>query len=137
ERGPGHVFHHEIAASRFHYRVEDLDDVRVRELAGKRRLGNERLVLHALLLAVGVLVEQEYLDGDVALGERVAREVHLAGRTGTDLAEQRILADVLLELELHEPDVIASRVPRSAAGAPTPRRACRGTRLRRARQRAR
>ena len=101
ERRAGHVFHDEIAAAGLDHGVEDLDDVRVGELAGKRRFGDERLVLHALLLAVGVLVEQKHLDGDIALGERVAREIDLARRTGADLAQQRILADVLLELELH------------------------------------
>ena len=77
---PAHVLHHQVAVVGLDHRVEDVDDVRVVELAGERGLGEERLVHHALGLRVGMLVEQEHLDRDLAVGERVAREVHAAGR---------------------------------------------------------
>ena len=67
ERRAGHVLHHQVAVVGLDHRVVDLDDVRVVELAGERGLGDERLVLHALVLRVGVAVEQEHLDRDVAL----------------------------------------------------------------------
>ena len=61
----------------------------------------KRLVLDALGPRVGVRVEQEHLDRNLAVGERVAREVDAAGRAAADLApDQRIVADLLLKLEL-------------------------------------
>ncbi len=81
--------------------IVDVDDVRVVQLAGERGLGEERLVHHALGMRIGLGVEQKHLDGDVALGERVARQINAAGRSAADLADHRVLADVLLQLELH------------------------------------
>ena len=101
ERGAGHVLHDQVAVLGLDHCVEDLDDVRMAELAGERGLGEERLVHHALGLRIDVLVEEEHLDGDVAVGERVAREVHAAGRAAADLPNDRVFAQVLLELELH------------------------------------
>src|SRR3954463_9948208 len=94
--------------------------MRVVELAGERRLGDERLVLHALLLRFGVRVEGEYLDGHVALRERVAAEVDLAGGARADLAQHRVLADVLLAACLHgrESATICSRSSDSWKGLP-------------------
>ena len=82
------------------HRVVDLDDVRVVELAGERGLGDERLVLHALGMRIRVALEQKYLDRDVAPAERVAREIDRAGGAAADLPDQRVLAQLLLELEL-------------------------------------
>src|SRR2546423_2307611 len=90
-----HVFHDEVAAAGLDHRVENVDDVRMIQLARERGLRDERLVLHALLRLVGALIEQEHLDRDVALGERVAREVHPARSAGADLPHNRVFADVL------------------------------------------
>src|SRR5205823_3602064 len=81
-------------------RVEDLDDVRVQELAGERGFGEKRLAHHLRRLLGDMLVELEDLDRDVAVGERVAREIDAAGRPAADLAGDRVLADMLFELEL-------------------------------------
>jgi len=83
------------------HRVVDVDDVRVVELAGERRLGEERLVHHPLGVRIDLLGEQEHLDRHVALVERVACVVHAAGRARANFPDDRILADVLLQLELH------------------------------------
>src|SRR5436190_19529779 len=65
------------------------------------RSGEECLVHHPLGMRVDLLGEEEHLHRHVALGERVARAVDAAGRARADLADDRILPDVLLQLELH------------------------------------
>jgi hypothetical protein len=99
ERRAGHVLHHQVAVVGLDHRVVDLDDVRVVEPAGERGLGDEGLVLHALVLRVGVAVEQKHLDRDVAPAERVARGyaswAHCRFRAGAGIFP------VLLRLELH------------------------------------
>src|SRR5438045_6667622 len=101
ERRARHILHHEVAAPRLDHRVEDVDDVRMVELARERGLGDERLVLHALLRLVGALVEQEQLARDVAPGGWVAREVHPARSAAAELAHDRVFADVLDLASLH------------------------------------
>ncbi len=108
QRRAGDVLHHEVAAVRLDHRVVDVDDMRVVQLPGERRLGDERLVHHALFLRIGVLVELEHLDRHVAIGEGIAREVHLAGGAAADLLRDRIFADV------HGPNLTPWRVQRSA-----------------------
>ncbi len=112
ERRARHEFHHQVAVLGLGHGVEDLDDVRMAELAGERRLGEERLVHHALGLRIDVLVEQEHLDGDFPVGEGIAREVDAAGRSAADLANDRIFPQVLQELELHRHVVRAFRCER-------------------------
>src|SRR3990170_2660588 len=119
--------------------VEDVDDVRVIELAGERRFGQKRLVHHALGLRIGVLVEQEHLDRHLAVGERVARQVHMAGGAAADLAQDRILGELHLRLEGRRAAAARARLRwrhrpgrrrscRSTAAARLRDRACRGTR---------
>ena len=107
ERRAGHVLHHQVAAVGLDHRVVDVDDVRVVQLAGERGLGDERLVHHALGLGVDAGRELQHLDRDVAVGERVAREVHAAGGAAADLADHRVLADRLLPLDLFPPHAAA------------------------------
>src|SRR5258708_702755 len=114
ERGAGHVLHHQIAVLGLDHGVEDLDDVRMVELASERRLGKERLVHHALGLRIDVVGEQEHLDGDVPVGEGVARKINAAGRSAADLPNDRVFAQVLLELELHRH---RPRVPEECEGS--------------------
>src|SRR5213076_1182433 len=98
---PGNVLHHQIAVMGLDHRVVDVDDVRMIELPGKRRFREERLVRHALGYRIGVLFEEEHLDGEVALGEWIAREIDAAGRARADLAHDCIFSDLLLWLEGH------------------------------------
>ena len=95
ERLAGHVLHHQVAVVGLDHRVEDVDDVRVVQLAGKRRLGDERLVQHALAVRVGVGVEQEHLDRHLAVGEGIPRQIDAAGGAAADLPQDRVLAQLL------------------------------------------
>jgi hypothetical protein len=52
QRAATHVFHHDVGRVGVGHGVEDLHDVRVRELAGQRRFGDEELLLIARCLAV-------------------------------------------------------------------------------------
>src|SRR5882762_1131229 len=61
-------------------------------LAGKRRLGDERLVQHALGVRVGMGVEQEHLDRHLAVGEWIARQIDAAGGAAADLPQDRVFA---------------------------------------------
>ena len=101
ERGAGDVLHHQVAVVGLGHRVQDVDDVRVVQLAGERGLGEERLVHHALGVRVRVLVEQEHLDRHFPVGEGVARQEHVAGGAATDLADDRVLAELALRVETH------------------------------------
>src|SRR2546428_268217 len=69
--------------------------------AGKRRLGDERLVQHALAVRVGMGVEQEHLDRHLAVGEGVPRQIDAAGGAAADLPQDRVLAQLLFRFELH------------------------------------
>src|SRR5438309_2095135 len=101
ERLAGHVLHHQVAVVGLDHRVEDVDDVRVVQLAGKRRLGDEGLVQHALAVRVGMGVEQEHLDRHLAVGEGIPRQIDAAGGAAADLPQDRVLAQLLFRLELH------------------------------------
>src|SRR3989441_2040827 len=101
ERLAGHVLHHQVAVVGLDHRVEDVDDVRVVQLAGKRRLGDEGLVQHALAVRVGMRVEQEHLDRHLAVGEGIARQIDAAGGAAADLPQDRVLAELLFRFQLH------------------------------------
>src|SRR2546430_17668656 len=87
-----------IAVVGLDHRVVDVDDVRMIELPGKRPFRQERLVRHALGHRIGVLFEEEHLDGDVALGEWIAREIDAAGRARADRANNRVSSDLPLRV---------------------------------------
>src|ERR1019366_3747523 len=71
ERAAVDVFHHHVGEAFVHHRVVDLHDVRVRELAGERRFGDEQLFEQVAILGVGERVGEHHLDGDLAVGERI------------------------------------------------------------------
>ena len=129
QRAARHVLHHQVAAVRLDHRVVDVDDVRVVELAGERGFGDERLV-HARARSRyrAPRANSQHLDRDVALGERVARKVDVAGGAAADLADHRVLADRLLRLRLLDFHARAY-FGRRAAAARLRRRACRGSAL--------
>src|SRR5262249_14153437 len=91
ERAPWHVLHDDVRHLVAHDRVVDLRDVRVGELAGERRFGDEDLPedLAALRVVEALLVDD--LHGDVPASELVVAEIDLARRPVAELAEDLVL----------------------------------------------
>ena len=72
QRAAVDVFHDDVAAVVFGHGVVDGDDVRVRQLAGQRRLGDEQLAVALAVLVVAQHFRIDHLDRDLAVGKRVA-----------------------------------------------------------------
>ena len=95
ERPAGHELHDDVAGIVLDHRVVDRHDVRMRELAGERRLGEEELPVDASAGAVAQRLREDPLDRNLTVVERVAAEVHLAGRPFAELPDDRVLPDSL------------------------------------------
>ena len=98
ERGAVDHLHHEVAqriagAHVLEARVENADDVRMAQLAGERRLVLEEAQLAPCILGIGGELLQ-HLDRDLALAERIDREIDRAGRTLAEQLLHLVLADV-------------------------------------------
>ena len=70
-------------------------DVRMLELAGERRLGEEQLPEHPAAHGVAQGLGEDALDRHLAPAERVLAQEHLRGGALAELADDRIVGDVL------------------------------------------
>src|SRR5262249_32889501 len=89
------VFHHDVARILADAGVEDLCDVGMVELARERRLGEEELAEHAPAHGVAQRLGENALDRDLAPPERVLAQEHFRGGAFAELANDRIVGDVL------------------------------------------
>src|SRR5205814_8932575 len=90
-----HVLHHDVARVLAHAGVEDLADVRVRELAGERGLGEEELAEEAPAHRVAQRLRKDALHGHVARAERIVAEEDFGGRAFPELPDDGVVADLL------------------------------------------
>ena len=79
ERAALDVLHDDVAALLVGHGVEDGGDMRMRQLAGERSLGQEQLAEALAVLLVAQHLPLHDLDRHLAVGERVHAEVHGAG----------------------------------------------------------
>src|SRR5258706_11757656 len=102
------------------HRIVDLADVRMLQLAGERRLGEEQLPIKAAALRILERCGKCDLHRDVALVEGVATLVDLRSGAFTELAKNRVLADSLqLTAPGHQARGHASRLRARAAALRT------------------
>ena len=87
------VLHHHVILFALHHRVVDLDDVRVRELACERGLGEQQLAEGFAAARVLHHHRIEQLERHLLTIERIERQVHGAGRTMSEFFHDLIFAD--------------------------------------------
>jgi hypothetical protein len=95
ERAALDVLHHDVAVLALDHGVVDLDDVRVVELAGEARLVEEHALVERAVLGALERLGVDQLERDLALGERVVAQVHLAAGALAELGEKLVFADRL------------------------------------------
>ena len=93
ERLPADVLHHDVAQRLLDRHVEQLDDVGVAELADQRGLVQEERAVAPLQSRGAGL--RERLDGDVAPGEGIFREIDDARGAEAQLLDDVVFADAL------------------------------------------
>ena len=106
-RAARHVLHDDVAGVLADARVVDLRDVRVLELAGERRLGEEQLAEEAPARRVAQRLRKDALDRHLAVAEGVVAQEHLGGGAFAELARDRVVGDV-----------VQARRPRGASSPP-------------------
>ena len=94
ERATFDVFHDDVAALVVGHRVVDGADMRMRQLAGERGLGQEKLAKPLAVLFVAEDVPLDDLDRDLAIGKRIHAQIDGTGRAFAQFAQDLIFADL-------------------------------------------
>ena len=89
----GDVLHDDVAEFFRHHRIENLDDVRVVELADQRGFVQKEMGVDLALISIIKNIGGGNLDRHVALGEGVAAQVDRAAGPFADLFDQLIFAE--------------------------------------------
>src|SRR5258705_11226755 len=71
------------------------------QLSGERGLRQEELAVHPAALGIVEGLGERDLDRDVAPAEGVVAEIDLGGRAFAELAQHRVLADLLEHAAVH------------------------------------
>ena len=95
QRAAGHVLHDDIALLLSDYRIKNLDDVRVVELADQRGLVEKKVGVELALFRILQHFRCGDLDRHIALGKRIAAKEHRAAGAFSDPFDQLILAEFL------------------------------------------
>src|SRR5258706_81621 len=120
ERAAVDELHHEVMQALVRHGIVDLADVRMLQLAGERRLGEEQLPIEAAALPILGRFGESDLHPDGAVVEGGAALVDLRGGAFTELAKDRVLADSLqLAAPGHHARGPASRLRARAAALRT------------------
>ncbi len=90
-----HELHDDVARVLANARVVDLRDMRVLELAGERRLGEEKLAEHPPAHRIAQRLGKNSLNGHLASTERVLAQKHFRGGAFAQLAQDRVVRDVV------------------------------------------
>src|SRR5207244_13166994 len=91
----GDVLHDDIARVLADAGVVDLRDMRMLELAGERGLGEKQLAEEAPARRVAQRLREDALHRNFAVAEWVLAEKHFRGRAFAELAQDRIVGDVV------------------------------------------
>jgi hypothetical protein len=94
KRAAGDILHDQIRRDRVRHRIEDLDHVRVLQLADEGRLRGEEALRIVAVDRIAGGRRADSLDRDVAALEVVVAEEDLAGRAVAEPADDAVLADV-------------------------------------------
>ena len=109
--------HHDVVQLVLGDRIVDLADVRVRQLAGERGLGDEQLFEQLAARGVAENLLEHQLYRHVAAVERIVAQEHFAGRAFAELAHHAVFADVLPDRRLAHAVALRARRLRARATA--------------------